>query len=92
MEYKDALGIDIKVGDHIVYYSEYYGMQLGKVLELTSAEGYRTMPALKIQGARASRWGNKEADFKKLPKPSKLTKLQNVVVLNNNLNAIVTLM
>lgn len=35
MEYKDAIGVEIEVGDHIVY-STGGALQLGKVLELTT--------------------------------------------------------
>jgi hypothetical protein len=113
MEYKDAVGADIEVGNHIVYSSSDGALQLGRVLELTKLNEYdyvwdkakreyktdkngnpmkrisSSRPALKIQGARRS-WDNKDS-FEKM-KPSVISKFQNVLVLNNNLVAQMTLM
>jgi hypothetical protein len=113
MEYKDAVGLEISVGDHIVYSAGDGALQLGRVLELSSIKEYDYVwdkkngkyltgkdgrsvkrvsgahPALKIQGARRSY--NDADKFEKM-KPSVISKFQNVLVLNNNLVAQLTLM
>lgn len=94
MDYKDAVGADINVGDHIVYSATDGRLQLGKVLELTiSTSSYwvSSAPAIKIQGARRIGCGPKQGSYEKFGKVSKLFRLENVLVINNNLNAIVTL-
>ena len=130
MEYKDALGHEISVGDRIAYSVMGGAIQIGRVLALstmnvqdytkkpipqkfiTCAEykcssmsipkGYtcyqkdkhtvgrtkyptKKIPALKIQGAAG--WGGK---FTKL-NPSLITKFENMLVINNNLTATITL-
>ena len=93
MNYKDAVGADINIGDHIVYSATDGRLQLGKVLELTTVKfGYLGVaPALKIQGARKEYWSATSPDKFKKMKRSVIYKLENVLVINNNLNAIVTL-
>jgi len=105
MEYKDAVGVDLKVGDHVTYCTvSSSGIQLGKVLELTTMRqgtytydskgngkrGYKNIPALKIQGARRSGWAV-DSKWEKM-KPSLLTHFENVLVLNGSLIATITLM
>lgn len=93
MKYKDAVGTDINVGDVVAYYVENYGIQLGRVLELTKTKASSWCPAgpsIKIQGARKKYWED-DPKFEKLKRPSMLYKLQNVLVINGNLPAIVTL-
>ena len=102
MEYKDALGVDIKFGDMIVYTSSKGNLQLGRVVELSTSKGSvfvsnrmvnRDIPALKIRGARKE-WqaATNSVSFSKMSAISTITKLENVVVLGKNLPAMLTLM
>lgn len=94
MDYKDTVGADIQVGDHIVYSAMDGRLQLGKVLELTETKRQywnAKAPAIKVQGARKIGYGPRQGTFEKFVKVSTLFKLENVLVINNNLNAIVTL-
>ena len=131
MEYKDALGHEISVGDRVAYSVMGGAIQIGRVLALTtqniqdyskkplpskyitcaeykycSNPSYtagrncytkdkhqvgrtkyptKKIPALKVQGARG--WGGK---FTKM-NPSLITKFENMIVINNNLTATITL-
>lgn len=83
MEYKDATGVDIKEGDHIVYSTSDGRLQLGRVTKLAVSESYGSkIPTLKVQGARRD-W--QSGNYIKLDRMSTLSKFDNIVVLNNNL-------
>jgi hypothetical protein len=40
MEYKDAVGLEIKAGDHIVYSASDGALQLGRVIELRTIDDF----------------------------------------------------
>lgn len=93
--YKDALGTLISVGDTIVYTTMEGRIQFGRVLELSEVKqqpGWTTRPypTLKVQGSRREWWGN-DKTWKKIGKISTLSKLENVLVINQHLPAMMTL-
>lgn len=89
MEWKDALGVDIVKGDYIAYPTSKGDMQLGRVVELTTQkqlwDASKKIPAIKVVGARKE-WDNGYT-YKKMTKASTLFKLDNVLVIRNNLPA-----
>lgn len=129
MEYKDALGHELVVGDRVAYSVVGGALQIGRVLALSTqnvqdytkkslpqkiltCEEYKwcksyhgsctqkdshtrgrakypmkKIPALKVQGARR-KWNGD--GFIKL-NPSLLTKFENVIAINSNLTATITL-
>ena len=96
-DYKDVLGTQINVGDTIVYTTTDGRIQFGRVLELREMKGWNystssmgKVPSLKIQGSRRRGWGSDQS-FKKIGKPSFLYKLDNILVINQHLPVMMTL-
>jgi hypothetical protein len=92
-KYIDTLGTPICVGDTIAYTTMEGRIQFGRVLELSQTQWtYSTgpHPTLKVQGSRRSGWDRK-SPWKKLDKVSTLSKLENVLVINQHLPAMMTL-
>lgn len=94
IKWQDSLGVDIVKGDYIAYPTSKGELQLARVLELNSRSedgwnnNHTIVPTIKVQGARKEWVSNYTACvYKKMGKPSTLYRLQNVLVIRNNLPA-----
>lgn len=86
LEHKDFLDNNIEVGDVVIYAGmrgQSPEIRLAKVLKLSSVRSEGKYPSLRIQGMR------KYGDTWSKLQTSTISKLQNVLVLKKNLQAMI---